>query len=40
MKISQNKTNIYVYAHWKGIEDPKIMGVLSAHFAKGRKMFS
>lgn len=35
-----NKTDIYVYAHWEDFEIPQLMGVLSAHQAKGRKAFS
>ncbi len=35
-----NKTDIYVFAHWLGMEIPELMGVLSAHQAKGRKTFS
>ena len=35
-----NKTDIYVYAHWEDFEIPPLMGVLSAHQAKGRKAFS
>lgn len=38
--MAQNKFDIYVYAHWKGMQDPKLMGILSAHFAKGKKVFS
>lgn len=38
--MAQNKFDIYVYAHWKGMPDPKIIGILSAHFAKGKKAFS
>ena len=34
------KTNIYVYAHWKDMQDPKIIGILSAQQAKGKKAFS
>lgn len=34
------KTEIYVYAHWKGIQEPKIIGILSAQQAKGKKAFS
>jgi serine/threonine-protein kinase HipA len=34
------KTNIYVYAHWNGMTDPKIIGILSAQQAKGKKAFS
>lgn len=38
--MAQNKTDIYVYAHWQGMPEPKIIGVLSAHQAKGKKAFS
>jgi serine/threonine-protein kinase HipA len=38
--MSKNKFDIYVYAHWKGMLEPKLIGLLSAHFAKGRKAFS
>lgn len=38
--MAQNKFDIYVYAHWQGMEEPKIIGILSAHFAKGKKAFS
>ena len=34
------KTDIYVYAHWKGLSDPQLIGILSVHAAKGRKAFS
>ena len=34
------KTDIYVYAHWKGLSDPQLIGILSAYAAKGRKAFS
>lgn len=34
------KTNIYVYAHWKGTQGPKNIGILSAQQAKGKKAFS
>lgn len=34
------KTNIYVYAHWQEMKEPKIIGVLSAQQAKGKKAFS
>ena len=29
-----------VYAHWLGMKDPKLIGVLSAQQAKGKKAFS
>lgn len=38
--MAQNKFDIYVFAHWKGMLEPKLIGVLSAHFAKGKKAFS
>jgi serine/threonine-protein kinase HipA len=38
--MAQNKFDIYVYAHWQGMPEPKTIGILSAHFAKGKKAFS
>lgn len=38
--MAHNKFDIYVYAHWKGMAEPKLIGTLSAHFAKGKKAFS
>lgn len=38
--MTQNKFDIYVYAHWVGMPEPQIIGTLSAHFAKGKKAFS
>ncbi len=35
-----NKTDIFVYAHWRGMPEPVLIGVLSANQAKGRKTFS
>ena len=34
------KTDIWVYADWKGMISPKCIGILSAQQAKGRKAFS
>lgn len=34
------KTEIYVYAHWVGMPEPKMIGVLSAQQAKSKKAFS
>lgn len=34
------KTDIRVYAHWKGMPAPRCIGILSAQQAKGRKAFS
>lgn len=38
--MDKSKTDIWVYAHWVGMKDPKCIGILSAHFGKGRKSFS
>lgn len=38
--MAANKTDIYVYADWVGLSQPTLVGVLSAHQAKGRKAFS
>jgi serine/threonine-protein kinase HipA len=38
--MATTKTDIYVYAHWLGIVEPVLFGILSAHQAKGRKAFS
>lgn len=35
-----DKTDIWVYADWKGMAGPKCVGILSAQQAKGRKAFS
>jgi serine/threonine-protein kinase HipA len=38
--MSNNKTDIYVYAHWLGMPEPKCIGVLIAQQAKGKKVYS
>ena len=38
--MADNKTNIWVYAHWVGMPEPICIGILSAHQAKGKKAFS
>jgi len=38
--MAKNKFDIFVYAHWKGMPDPKLMGILCAHYGKGKKSFS
>lgn len=38
--MASGKTDIYVYADWKGLLEPQLVGILSAHAAKGRKVFS
>lgn len=34
------KIDIYIYAHWKGMQEPQLIGVLSALQAKGKKAFN
>lgn len=38
--MDTTKSDILVYAHWIGMKEPKCIGILSAHFGKGRKSFS
>lgn len=38
--MAADKTDILVYAHWRGMAEPKRIGTLSAHQGKGRKSFS
>lgn len=38
--MAKTKFDIYVYAHWYPMPEPKIIGVLSAHYGKGKKAFS
>jgi len=38
--MDKTKSDIWVYAHWTGMNNPKCIGILSAHFGKGRKSFS
>jgi serine/threonine-protein kinase HipA len=38
--MQQNKKDIYVFAHWRGLDEPKLIGLLCAHSAKGKKAFS
>ena len=35
--MAANRTDIWVYAHWKELSEPQLIGILSAHQAKGRK---
>jgi len=34
------KTDIWVFAHWQGMEHPKCIGILTAQHAKAKKTFS
>ncbi|MGB3152257.1 MAG: HipA domain-containing protein [Maribacter sp.] len=38
--MAQGKFDIHVYAHWQGMPEAKMIGVLAAHYAKGKKAFS
>jgi serine/threonine-protein kinase HipA len=38
--MATGKLDIYVYAHWKGMQEPQLIGTLSALYAKGKKAFS
>lgn len=38
--MAGGKFDIYVFADWIGLESTTLVGVLSAHFAKGKKAFS
>ncbi len=38
--MAQHKFDIYVFAHWKGMPEPKLIGTLAAHYGKGKKAFS
>ena len=38
--MAAGKFDIYVFADWIGLERPTLVGILSAHFAKGKKAFS
>ncbi|HBE42227.1 MAG TPA: toxin HipA [Bacteroidales bacterium] len=38
--MDKTKTDIYVYAQWLGMNDPGLIGILSAHSGKGKKAFS
>lgn len=38
--MAGGKFDIYVFADWVGLDGPIFIGILSAHFAKGKKAFS
>ncbi len=38
--MAGGKFDIYVFADWVDLEEPTLIGTLSAHFAKGKKAFS
>jgi serine/threonine-protein kinase HipA len=38
--MGTGKFDIYVYADWEELDGPAEIGMLSAHFAKGKRTFS
>jgi serine/threonine-protein kinase HipA len=40
METRSNNKDIYVYAHWTGIKEPVLMGMLKAEFTRGKEIFS
>jgi serine/threonine-protein kinase HipA len=38
--MDRSNANVWVYAHWTGMKEPKCIGLLSAHWGSGRKSFS
>jgi len=40
MEARSNNKDIYVYAHWAGMKEPVLMGVLKAEFIRGKEIFS
>lgn len=40
METRSNNRDIYVYAHWSGMEEPVLMGILKAEFTRGKEIFS
>lgn len=37
--MAATKTDIWVYAHWKGMETPKCIGIISSQQTKGSRIF-
>lgn len=37
--MAATKTDIWVYAHWKGMDIPKCIGIISAQQSKGNRVF-
>ena len=40
METRSNNKDIYVYAHWSGMKEPVLMGVLKAEYTRGKEIFS
>ena len=40
MEPRSNNKDIYAYAHWTGMKEPVLMGMLKAEFIRGKEIFS
>ena len=40
MAKQENRRSIYVYAHWVGIAEPFMMGILHSERLRGKEIFS
>jgi serine/threonine-protein kinase HipA len=40
MEARSNNKDIFVYAHWTGMKEPVLIGVLKAEFTRGKDIFS
>jgi serine/threonine-protein kinase HipA len=40
VETRSNNKDIYVYAHWSGMKEPVLMGILKAEFTRGKEIFS
>ena len=40
MEARSNNKDIFVYAHWTGMKEPVLMGVLKAEFTRGKEIYS
>jgi len=40
MEKRSNNREIYVYAHWSGMDEALLMGILKAEFTRGKEIFS
>jgi len=40
MEARSSNKDIFVYAHWTGMKEPVLMGVLNAEFTRGKEIFS
>jgi serine/threonine-protein kinase HipA len=40
METRSNNKDVYVYAHWTGMKEPIMMGMLKAEYTRGKEIFS